>query len=158
MTDAQINEFRIKKSWRLGYTIVGLIMIAFGCWAISLYIGGIGGVNRLIAGIVIIFFVAYVVIDRNVLRLIITDDYVERRSIRTTRIKFSEASELVLINSKAYFKSEKSRIIVGDEFVDMDGLIDLLTRKAVDKKIPVSGDDFMMNKYYKPLKKDTEDP
>lgn len=158
MADDQTYIFRTKISWRLGYTIVGLLMIAFACWAISLFIAGTGGYNRLIAGIVIIIFVTYIVIDRNVMRLIITDDYIERRSIRTVRINFSDASELVLVNSKAYFKSEKSRIIVGDEFEDMDRMIEILTRKAVlDHKIPISGDDLMLKRYYGPLKKGTKE-
>jgi hypothetical protein len=157
MTEAHTNIFRTKMSWRLGYTVVGILMIALGCWAISLFIAGIAGYDRLAAGIVIVVFVAYIVIDRNILRVIITDEYVERKSIRTTRIDYEDATELVLVNSKAYFKSEKSRIILGDEYQDMDRMIDTLTRKAVlGHKIPISGDDFMLDKYYKPLKKESK--
>jgi hypothetical protein len=157
MAIERINVFRTKRSWRLGYTIVGLLMIAFGCWAVALFIAGVGGYNRLAAGIVIVVFVAYIVIDRNILRVIITDDYVERKSIRTTRINYDDATELVLVNSRAYFKSEKSRIILGDEFGDMDRMISLLIRKAVfEHKIPISGDDLMLNKYYYPLKKNSK--
>jgi hypothetical protein len=157
MTEAQTNIFRTKMSWRLGYTVVGILLIVLGCWAISLFIAGIAGYDRLAAGIVIVVFVAYIVIDRNILRVIITDEYVERKSIRTTRINFSEATELVLVNSKAYFKSEKSRIILGDEYQDMDRMIDTLTRKAVlDHKIPISGDDLMLKKYYNPQKKESK--
>ncbi len=155
MSNEQVHTFRTKTSWRLGYTIVGLLIIGLACWAISLFIAGTVGYDRLIAGIVVIIFVTYIVIDRNILRLIITDDYVERKSIRTTRINFSDATELVLVNSKAYLKSEKSRIIVGDEYRDMDRMIDVLTRKSVlDHKIPISGDDLMLNKFYNPIKKD----
>jgi hypothetical protein len=148
-----VKEFRIKRSWWISYNLAGIVLIAMGVWAISLFFRDMVNYHRLIAGIVIIVFVGYIVIDRNLLKIRLTDNYVARIGMRATCIKFPDATELFLKNGKAFVKSEKSSITISDEITSREEIIHFLAKKAVECEIPISGDDYMLEKYWKPLKR-----
>ena len=149
-----MKENRIKRSWWISYNLAGIILIAMGVWAISLFFRNMVDYHRLIAGIVIIVFVGYIVVDRNLMKIRLTDNYVARIGIRAVCIKFKDATELLLKKGKAFIKSESSSITISEEIRGREEIIYFLTKKAVEHEIPISGDDYMLEKYLKPLKGD----
>lgn len=147
----QSNIFGQSLGWKL-FSIIGAIgFLILGVYSI-IHDFIEGSQNRILyRGLPSILLAAYMLWSSFIYRMILTDEYIERISIRSAKIYFREIKEIQLYEGKAVLKSENAKITITIDIKNYKDIISSVTQKLLDyPHVKVSGDGKDIQRYFKP--------